>query len=47
MAGFEEGWGEEMDRKAHLSTYESFLSVGKWGLGGVMLVLVLMAITMV
>tara|TARA_R110002110_G_scaffold84618_4_gene219875 strand:- start:8356 stop:8499 length:144 start_codon:yes stop_codon:yes gene_type:complete len=47
MAGFKEGWGEEMDRKAHLSTYESFLSVGKWGLGAVMLVLVLMAITIV
>ena len=44
MAGFEEGWGEEMDSKEHLGTYDGFLVGAKWGTIAVVAILVLMAI---
>lgn len=44
MAENQQGWGEEMDTKAHLSTYESFITASKWGTVLVALTLILMAI---
>ena len=44
MAGFEEGWGKEMDSKEHLGTYGGFLTGAKLGTIGVVAILILMAI---
>lgn len=44
MTENQQGWGEEMDPKAHLSTYESFIAVSKWGMGLIALTLILMAV---
>ena len=43
MAGFQEGWGDEMDSREHLTTYDSFISGTKWGTGLIVLALILMA----
>lgn len=43
MAENQQGWGEEMDPKAHLSTYDGFLTASKWGMGLIALTLILMA----
>jgi hypothetical protein len=40
----QDSWGEEMDAKAHLGTYDAFIAMSKWGTVGVIVVLVLMAI---
>lgn len=47
MAGFQEGWGKEMDAKEHLSTYDSFISATKWGIGAIVVALILMAFFLV
>ena len=35
MAGYQEGWGKEMDAKEHISTYDSFIAASKWGTAAV------------
>lgn len=44
MAETREGWGEEMDAKAHVSTYDSFITGAKWGTILIVGTLVLMAV---
>lgn len=44
MAGYQEGWGKEMDPKEHISTYDLFISGAKWGTGAAIVILVLMAV---
>ncbi|MDO9127090.1 aa3-type cytochrome c oxidase subunit IV [Parvibaculum sp.] len=44
MAEKQDGWGEEMDVKLHLGTYDSFITASKWGSALIALTLVLMAI---
>ena len=38
------GWGTEMDAEAHIGTYEAFIKGSKWGIGALVVLLVLMAI---
>ncbi|MDP2125622.1 MAG: aa3-type cytochrome c oxidase subunit IV [Parvibaculum sp.] len=39
----QDGWSEEMDVKAHLTTYEAFIAMSKWGSVAIAVVLILMA----
>jgi len=39
----QDGWSEEMDVKSHLTTYEAFISMSKWGSVAIAVVLILMA----
>ena len=47
MAGYQEGWGKEMNAKEHLSTYDTFISATKWGSAAIIVVLILMAFFLV
>ncbi|MGK2740651.1 aa3-type cytochrome c oxidase subunit IV [Tepidicaulis sp. LMO-SS28] len=42
----ESSWGEEMETREHLQTYEGFLSGAKYGSIAVAIVLILMAMTL-
>ncbi|MBX3489052.1 MAG: aa3-type cytochrome c oxidase subunit IV [Parvibaculum sp.] len=39
----QDGWGEEMDVKSHLTTYDAFIEMSKWGTVGIAVLLILMA----
>ncbi|MEQ8282480.1 MAG: aa3-type cytochrome c oxidase subunit IV [Parvibaculum sp.] len=39
----QDGWSEEMDVKSHLSTYEAFIGMSKWGTAAIAVLLILMA----
>lgn len=39
-----DAWGKEMDPQDHLSTWDGFMALTKWGTIGVIVLLILMAI---
>ncbi len=38
------GWGAEMNAEEHIGTYDAFIKGSKWGIAGLVVLLVLMAI---
>ncbi|MEN6542780.1 aa3-type cytochrome c oxidase subunit IV [Parvibaculum sp.] len=38
------GWGAEMNAEEHIGTYDAFIKGSKWGIGALVVLLILMAI---